>query len=59
VPDGTMMPPCSEPSRHGLETAVFVFTTEPRPTLTAPARVGGCALRSGRNSFHEGGSVVL
>jgi hypothetical protein len=48
VPDQAMGPPCSEPSRHGLETEVFVFTPERRPTLTAPARVGGCALRSGR-----------
>jgi hypothetical protein len=48
VPDGAMMPSCSGPSRRGLDTVEFVFVSERRPTLTAPARGGSCALRSGR-----------
>jgi hypothetical protein len=48
VPDSAMMPSCSGPSRCDLETVVFVLLTERRSILTAPARVGSCALWSGR-----------
>jgi hypothetical protein len=48
VPDGARMPSCSGPSRCDLETVVFVSPTERRSILTAPARVGVDALRSGR-----------
>ncbi len=47
-PDRSILPPCSEPSRCGLETAESVARSERRPTLTAPARAGVGAVRSGR-----------
>jgi hypothetical protein len=43
-----MLPPCSELSRRGLETAEIGLPAECRPTLTVSARDGVRNLRSGR-----------
>jgi hypothetical protein len=43
-----MLPPCSEPSRRGLETPEGALPAQCRPALTAPARGGVRDLRSGR-----------
>ena len=53
-PDRSILPPSSEPSRCGVETAESVARSEQRPTLTAPARAGGGGLRSGwKKAFGE------
>src|SRR5712672_3080628 len=40
IPTTTSVPPCSGPSRRGLETTERAARLERRPTLTAPARAG-------------------
>ena len=47
IPAHTIVPPCSGPSRCGLETAEDVSTPTQRPTLTAPARTGVRDARAG------------
>jgi hypothetical protein len=47
-PDQPMLPPCSGPSRRGLETPENAAPAECQPALTAPARDGVRNLRSGR-----------
>src|SRR5512134_2655869 len=46
-PSHTIVPPCSGPSRCGLEMAEDVSTPARRPTLTAPARAGVRDVRAG------------
>ena len=48
APDRPMVPPCSVPSRRGLEALEGALVPECRPALTAPARGGGRDLWSGR-----------
>ena len=48
------LPPCSGPSRRGLETAERGEASERRPTLTAPARDGATDVRPGRKNGSAG-----
>ena len=47
IPARTILPPCSGPSRCGLEMAEDASTPVRRPILTAPARAGGRHVRAG------------
>jgi putative transposase len=47
IPAHTIVPPCSGPSRCGLEMSEHVSTPARRPTLTAPARAGVRDVRAG------------
>ena len=53
-PNRPSLPPCSVPSRCGLETPEVVERSSLRPILTAPARAGVRKLRLGRKKAAGG-----
>jgi putative transposase len=58
IPAHTILPPCSEPSRYGLEMSQWEASSARRPTLTAPARDGLTFVRAGTEEWLRSGPNI-